>query len=384
MESKINLYNQRLADYKNTCNHIEPKYVPVVGYYLTWAVGYAGMKTDDLLDNPDLIAEAYRKVYNDVYADLSWGGLTTPIRALQRLGSDAFFISEDGHTIQHKEHCFMQADDYDALLAEPMYFLMDTLGKRKFPELNKSKEEVKKALIDVMNYVNKFMAGNGKLNQVLKEEYGVPLLCDRGKVYPPLDVVFDRLRGFQGTLTDLKRKREELKLALGVLDKIYRPLTYPAGTGETYAVDTLHCPTYLNVKDFKELFWPYLKEYCMEVYNRGSKTFLVMEGQWNRFYELMMDELPKDSVICVLDADSTIESYKIIGDHFPILGGITASDIKYLSKQQCLDAAKKIIDECAPGGGFIWSVDKALISKSDVNPENLIALNQFVHEYGKY
>ncbi len=384
MENKIELYNQRLMDCKNTCNHIEPKYVPVVGYYLTWAVGYAGMKTDDLLDNPDLIADAYRKAYDDVYADFSWGGLTTPIRALQKLGSDAFFVSEDGHTIQHKEHCAMNADDYDSLLEEPMYFLMDVLGKRKFPVLNNSKAEVKKALIDVMRYVQKFNAGNAKLTQMLKNEYGVPQLFDGGKVYPPMDVLFDRLRGFQGSLTDLRRNRERVKAALEILDKIYKPLTYSAGTGETFAISTLHCPTYLNLKDFKEIFWPYMRDYCLEVYNRGSKTFLVMEGSWNRFYNLMMDELPKDSVVCVLDADNTIESYKIIGDYFPILGGVTASDIKYNSKQQCLDAAKKMIDECAPGGGFIWSIDKALISASDVNPENLIAVNQFVHEYGKY
>lgn len=384
MESKIELYNQRLTDYKNTCNHIEPKYVPVVGYYLTWAVGYAGAKTDDLLDNPDLIADTFRKAYDDIYADLNWGGITTPIRALQRMGSDAFFVSEDGHTIQHKEHCLMKADDYDALVKDPMYFLMDVLGKRKFPELSKSREEVKQALIDVMNYVRKFGAGNARWNKVLKEEYGVVPLVDRGKVYPPMDVLFDRLRGFSGTLTDLKRNRENIKRALEVLDKIYRPLTYPAGTGDTYAVDTLHCPTYLNVKDFKELFWPYLKDYCMEVYNRGSKTFLVMEGQWNRFYELMMDELPKDSIICVLDADNIIESKKILGHHFPILGGLTTNDVKYLTKQKLLDAAKNVIDACAPGAGYIFCMDKSLCSLGDVNVDNLIALNQFVHDYGKY
>ena len=235
-----------------------------------------------------------------------------------------------------------------------------------------------------MNYVNKFGAGNARWGKVLKEEYGVVPLVDKGKVYPPMDVMFDRLRGFSGSLTDLRRNREKLKLALAELDKIYRPLTYPAGTGDTFAVDTLHCPTYLNYKDFEEIFWPQLKDYCMEVYNRGSKTFLVMEGAWERFYDLMSDELPKDSVVCVLEADNTIKSKKTIGKYFPVLGGLATSDVKYLSKQQCIDKTKEIIDECAPGGGYIFCLDKPLISMGDVNVENLIAVQQFAHEYGKY
>lgn len=79
-----------------------------------------------------------------------------------------------------------------------------------------------------MNYVNKFGAGNARWGKVLKEEYGVVPLVDKGKVYPPMDVMFDRLRGFSGSLTDLRRNREKLKLALAELDKIYRQSTESA------------------------------------------------------------------------------------------------------------------------------------------------------------
>jgi hypothetical protein len=49
-----------------------------------------------------------------------------------------------------------------------------------------------------------------------------------------------------------------------------------------------------------------------------------------------------------------------------------------------VDQAKKMIDACAPGGGFILSGDKALLSPNDARPENLKAVTDFVLEYGVY
>ena len=44
----------------------------------------------------------------------------------------------------------------------------------------------------------------------------------------------------------------------------------------------------------------------------------------------------------------------------------------------------KVYDECAPGGGFIFTTDKSLLSTDDCNPENLKAVNAFAHAYGRY
>ena len=82
--------------------------------------------------------------------------------------------------------------------------------------------------------------------------------------------------------------------------------------------------------------------------------------------------------------DDPYKVYEKIGDHATIACGITTNQLKCLSKQECLDIAKKAIDTFAPGGGFIFTTDKPLISENDVNPENLFAVYQFAHEYGKY
>ncbi len=379
------LHDARLADIKATCNHKEPKIVPILANVLTWAIGYANANTNEMLDHPEKLPETFTKFFNDVYFDTNFvNGLTTPVRAIERLGSNSFFVSEDGHTIQHQEHCEMKEDDYPQLIADPMNFMINILGKRKFPELRKSPEEAYKALIDVALNLDAFGAANAKCAQLAKEKYGIINLLGGFKVYPPVDVIFDRLRGFKGTLTDMRRQKENVIKAGEALYPIYGKLATYVNGDFPYGPSTLHCPTYLGPKKFEEIFWPGMRDEIMEVYNRGSKTLLVMEGTWEPYYEIMLRDLPQSSVLCALEADDVIKAKKLIGDKFTIVGGVLTNTLRYGTRQECLDEAKKIVDECAPGGGFIFSMEKCLCTYGDIKTENLIAVNQFVHEYGKY
>ncbi|MPN53400.1 hypothetical protein SDC9_201064 [bioreactor metagenome] len=51
---------------------------------------------------------------------------------------------------------------------------------------------------------------------------------------------------------------------------------------------------------------------------------------------------------------------------------------------QALGKAKELIDILAPGGQYIFALDKNLLKARDINPENLKAVLNFVKEYGKY
>jgi hypothetical protein len=378
------LYDCRVQDIIATSNHKEPKVVPVMTNVLTWAIGYAKGNTNDLLDNLDKLPGVFTKFFEEVYCDANFMfGLTTPIRALERLGSNAFFVSSDNHTIQHREHCMMEREDYPALIENTMEFLVNTLGLRKFPELRKGREEAYRALIDAALYVAQFGAANARCAVEAREKYGIVGIIGGTRVYPTMDVVFDRLRGVSGCLTDLRRERANLMKATEALRPLYQKTINVQGTFP-YAVSTLHCPMYLSSKDFNEIFWPCMRDMLLDVHKSGSKTLLFMEGAWERHFETMLNDLPQSSVLCVLEDDDVIKAKKLIGHKFTIIGGVKIHKLRFGTKQECLDEAKKIIDECAPGGGFIFSTDKSMITYDDVNVENLIAVNQFVHEYGKY
>lgn len=379
------LYNKRVNDIISTCNHREPLNVPVMANVLTWAFGYANCKIAHYLYEPEAIPETYNRFFEDIYCDLNFKfGINAPIPAIERLGSESFFVSSDDHTIQHRERCYMKDNEYPELIEDPLKFLIDVLGRRKFPEFSKSKEDVYQALIDVTRYIDRLDEANQSCAYLAAEKYGIVNITGNHKVYAPVDVIFDRLRGIRGTLADVNRQKENLIKAAQAIYPIYHMLVENITSQFPYALSTLHAPTCLRPRDFTEVFWPTMRELVMEVYNSGSKTLLFMEGKWKHNFHTMLDDLPQSSILCMLEEDDPVEAKKIIGDRFTIVGGVNTNLLRLGTRQECLDEAKRIIDGCAPGGGFIFSTEKSLISLGDVNIDNFIAVNQFVHEYGKY
>jgi uroporphyrinogen-III decarboxylase len=51
------------------------------------------------------------------------------------------------------------------------------------------------------------------------------------------------------------------------------------------------------------------------------------------------------------------------------------------SKQQVVEEAKRLLDICAPGGGYMFDLDGGMCS---LPRENIEALYETVKEYGKY
>ncbi len=68
----------------------------------------------------------------------------------------------------------------------------------------------------------------------------------------------------------------------------------------------------------------------------------------------------------------------IIGGYYPVTMFSTAT------KEECVDKAKELIDIMAPGGGFIFFLDKAIYKLDDSVLEKVSAVADTVREYGKY
>ena len=58
--------------------------------------------------------------------------------------------------------------------------------------------------------------------------------------------------------------------------------------------------------------------------------------------------------------------------------------LKYGTKEECIDEAKRCLEDFAPGGGYIFTTDKFLLCGDDAKIENLAAVNEYVHVHGKY
>jgi len=384
-ESIDRLYQQRICDIKTTCNQREPSRVPIMGNVSTWPVGYAGAKTRDLVFDRRLQTEVMCKYLDDVYIDCIMKlGLGPALKTVWALESSSWGISPNEVTIQHAGgNCPMEPQEYPALIADPMGFMLNGLGPRKFPALRRpyphNLEALKQAAFVMMDSAADY-AANG---QCAKERYGIPAIIG-AKLYAPLDLIADRLRGVTGMLTDMHRHPQALADACEALYPIYMKAAEKGITGDfPFACTTAHVPTFLGPKKFAQFFWPTYRRMLLRVRELGCQTLLFMEGTWEPYFDLL-NELPPNTLIGLLEMDDPVEAKKRIGKNITIMGGVSTELLALGTKQECLDRAKQILDACAPGGGFLWAEGRSLLALGDAKPENLIAVNEFVHEYGKY
>ena len=144
----------------------------------------------------------------------------------------------------------------------------------------------------------------------------------------------------------------------------------------------LHMPSYMRTKDFEKLYWPSFKKLVCDLVADGYTIQIFFEKDWSRYYEFLQ-ELPTGVIAYFEDDDLGIVKQKI-GHKLCIMGNYPITMLRLNTKQECIDKAKEIVDKAAPGGGYMFCMDKSILDLSDAKPENLIAVSEFVHEYGVY
>ena len=85
-------------------------------------------------------------------------------------------------------------------------------------------------------------------------------------------------------------------------------------------------------------------------------------------------------MILHVDDDDIIEASKALGHHQIIMGGINLVETRSMPFDKIKDSIKRVIDTCAPGGGFLICTNKCWVSPGDVN-QTLIDAYNFAHEY---
>lgn len=383
-----NTYQEKINRILTTVNHQEPDRVPILSMFETWSVSYANSTIKEIENNPDKEVEIYTKPHKDIYSDAAFNaGLLTDEKSCSIIGCKGHFISEDGQTLQHTEISPMLPEEYPELIKDPIGYMFNTVVPRKAENLAKGYQESYEAIKDLVEHWKYKSAAQAKLNQVLKEEYDMPVLTGN-ILYPPMDIIFDYLRGFKGISLDLRRRPEELLEGINALEEFANafmgiPSDAQSVSEFPFFATMMHVPTFINPKQFEKFFWPSYERMFKRVHELGGKHIIFMEGEWAPKYEFI-NSMPKDFAIGILEDDDVFEAKKKIGDNITIAGGMTSNLLRYSSKDECIDYVKRVLDECAPGGGFILSPNFALLSKNDINVDNLIAVTNYVLENGFY
>lgn len=137
---------------------------------------------------------------------------------------------------------------------------------------------------------------------------------------------------------------------------------------------------FMNDEQYRKFYWKYLKEEIETIADCGMIAVLFCEGKYMSRLNCLA-EVPKGKVYCYFeDMDMAVTKKKLSG--IACVGGAFPSALlEYGTKQKVIDECKRLLDICAPGGGYIFKLSAGLNS---AKPENVEAMFDTVREYGKY
>lgn len=385
------MFDQELFDLRKknvfaALAHEEGDYVPIMANAIMGSLDYAGAKFSEVCGDPQAYASALNKVYDDMWADAIWtDGLSGTYGLEGHFGEVQYQIAPDDISLTHVQLPQMQKDEYPQLIEDPNAFVYDVLLPRRFPRLFEDRAWAKEGLellADNLAHVFGDLTSAAYEN-VVKEHNVLPCMSGTLFFQNPVDILFDKLRGFKGTITDLRRQPDNVKAALEKLweARIAPLMAAPMEKPFPYPAQFTHMPAYMSPKQYREFYWPYEKKIIEWVASQGSKLLIVIEGKWANILDCFL-EVPKDSCVIFIDDDDTIEVNEVLGEHQILCGGVKLVSTRTDTAESALEYTKRCIDACAPGGGFFLTTDKSWVSPGDVN-KTLVDVMNAAHEYSK-
>ncbi|MCJ7813185.1 hypothetical protein MUP95_07720 [bacterium] len=137
---------------------------------------------------------------------------------------------------------------------------------------------------------------------------------------------------------------------------------------------------FMSNDQFKTFYWPTLKRVMMGLIDEGLVPLLFAEGNYMERLEIIKD-MPRAKVIWYFETMDMAKAKEVLGDNACIAGNLPVSVLYTGTPQQVKEGCRRLIEICAPGGGYILT---ASASVNQGNSDNLRAMMEAAKEYGVY
>ena len=405
-------YKERALRFVQAYRVEKPDRTPVSLPVQNWPAYIAGTDLYTVSYDYDKLQDAWIKFHKAFDPDIAvTPALVLPGRIYELM--DYKLYSWPGHGIpktasgiQFVEGEYMREDEYDLLIKDPSDFWMRVYIPRIFgafeswkylnpftsiieapaawfmpytrPELQASAQR----LIDLGKELSVWSKMVGETSKWAQES-GYP--ATRGLLAKaPFDTLGDTLRGTKGIIMDMYRRPEKLLEAIDVVtDFTIRQTIASANASKAVsAVFPLHkgADGFMSPKQFEKFYWPSLKKVVNALVNEGIRPELFAEGSYTTRLETV-NEFAKGEVSWLFDKTDMAKAKKIVGKTCCISGNVPTSLMVTGDPKDVKEYCRKLIEVCAPGGGFILA-GGAQVDQG--NPENLRVMLEAAKEYGRY
>jgi len=411
--TKQELFNARRKRMDSALALTEHDRVPIVpktGFFYSTAYDIPSYATLMNVRNCIPGLKSYLKEYDA--ADCVWPPSVYPALAAMALGSE--FLKFPGYehgigyndSFQYLDGEYMMEDEYREFCFDPTHFILT----KWFPRRNKklaglaklnvqdpiefgmftstipfADPEVRQAmdaLAQAGQYSLEWLMGGGEIAQIIEDE-GFILGPQLGTTCP-FDMLADTFRGMINTIMDVKERPDELLEAVNVMQGLMlrNALGGAIALKREYFLIPLHMGVdqFMSREDYAKFYWPGLKALIMACIDNGITPYVFTEGNYNTRLEQLCD-VPPGKVIYMFEKVDMKRAKETVGKVACICGNIPTATLMYSTPEKISDETKKLLDICAPGGGFIMD---SSIPIDRCPKENLHAMFETTLKYGVY
>jgi hypothetical protein len=391
------LYAERFNRYVTAMQNGKPDRIPIRPFVAEFTAKYAGYTCQEVAHDYNKAFAAARKcaadfdwdavVANMVYV---WTGLTQAI-GLKYYGIPGIDIPADTG-FQYREppeqNAFMQPDEYDLLIKDPVEFLFNTWLPRVSTDVSpmgtptsyRNNLSFLKGGMAMMQYFYAF----GPQVEALRRESGT-VSAIAGIFKAPLDIIADKMRGYIGLAMDLLEQPDKvLQACKALMPHLLHIALSGADPDKKVPIGFwMHrgCIPFISMKHFETIYWATVRPLVEAIWEKGHQVLFYAEGKWGPHLGAFA-ELPDKSIVYHCDQDDILKVHKTLGHKFCISGGIPNVMLAFGTPDKVRDHCKKVIDGVARDGGYI--MDASAIIQNDAQIENIRAMTDVTREYGVY
>ncbi len=407
------LYRERAQRIVDVHNVEEPDRVPVALTGGALPAYLTGMDYRTAMFDYDRVNKAWIDFNREFDSDMLMGWFDVIPGTLYEL-LDYKLYAWPGHGLpmnatgfQYIEGEYMKADEYDAFIRDPSDFFMRTYMPRIFSALKCYKtmeplvyltevplrhfmpyaspevRAVQQKLIDVGKELTRWVKAISEFEAtgIASGFPSVPMMLCKA----PFDTLGDTMRDTKGIMMDMYRQPDKVLQAVDVLAdlSIEATIANANAMGTLIVSFPLHkgADGWMNKKQFDTLYWPSLRKVINALIEEGIMVRLFAEGAFNTRLE-SVNEFPKGFVHWYFDKTDMARAKKLVGDNCSIQGNLSSSLLVAGTPEDVREECRKLIEICAPGGGYILSSGAAGVTEA--KPENLKAMIEAAREYGRY
>ncbi len=406
-------YKVRAQRYVDVYNVKEPDRVPVNLPVADLPYILYGINCHTTMYQVEKAVEACKQFNAKYSTELEYyaSPMTTPAYVLDIMDYKLYAwpghgLSVDAPGYQFVEGEYMMADEYTDLIHNPSDFWLRTYLPRVFGIFDSFK--YLPPVTDIIELPTSQIAvlGNPQVRMALRKmieagdeferrakivgpflgqgpDHGYPTTFG-GYSFAPFDILGDTLRGTTSIMKDLYRRPDDVLRAVDVLADInIRSILSAPNTPDIINVMfPLHkgADGWMSPKQFEKFYLPSLKKFIDALNNEGLICTLFAEGSYNTRLEYV-DVFPKGFVTWIFDQSDMSRAKQVLGKSCCIQGNVPSSLTVTGSPADVKAYCKKLIETCAPGGGYILS---AGCTAENPKLDNLRAMLSAAREYGVY